>query len=234
MAKHTEIRDWIEGEIRSGRLAVGDRLPTEAELREMFGVSRNPVQKAMTGLVEAGIVTRRRGAGTRVASTGLRGNILRTLDTQLTEPEVAGAHRVDGVRVATAASFPLAAGVLDPGAPLAELVRTKLDTSGAPIALERCVVDLTQVPDLLDQDLVHLTTTAHYMARGIADRHVSSTLTAVHLDAADAALLGVGEDTPILRQVRTIQIAERTPLEIAEFLFHPTNITMEVSQLEPG
>ncbi len=232
MPKHTEVREWIEGEIRAGRFAIGDRLPTEAELMAMFGVSRNPVQKAMSGLVESGLVVRRRGAGSLVASTGLRGNLLRTLDTRLTEPEVAGAHRVDGVRVATAASFPLAAGVLSDSAPLAELVRTKLDSGSAPIALERCIVDLSQVPDLLEQDLVHLTTTAHYTARGIADRRVTSVLSAVHLSAQDAALLGVAEDTPILRQVRTIHIGEGTSLEVAEFLFHPTNITMEVSQLE--
>lgn len=70
-AKHVEIREWIEQEIHSGRLVVGDRLPTERELMERFDVSRNPVQTAMTKLVETGLVRRRRGSGTVVASTGL-------------------------------------------------------------------------------------------------------------------------------------------------------------------
>ena len=78
-AKHVEIREWIEHQIQSGRLSIGDRLPSERELMERFAVSRNPVQTAMSKLVEAGLVQRRRGSGTIVASTGLRSSLLRLL-----------------------------------------------------------------------------------------------------------------------------------------------------------
>ncbi|PCE43408.1 GntR family transcriptional regulator, partial [Acinetobacter baumannii] len=45
-AKHLEIRESIEADIHRGLFDVGQKLPTEKELMERFGVSRNPVQKA--------------------------------------------------------------------------------------------------------------------------------------------------------------------------------------------
>lgn len=231
-AKHTEIREWIESEIRHGRFPVGTKLPTEKELMEWFGVSRNPVQAAMSKLVESGIVVRRRGAGSVVASSGLRSNLLRHLDESLAEPEVAGAHRVINVRVATAGSFQLSTGVLVTETPSAELARVKFGNTSEPIAMERCVIDLSQVPNILDQDLESLTTIAYYNSIGITVRQATSVLSAVHLPAGDAAEIGVTETTPVVRQLRTIFSANEYPIEIAEFLFHPTNMTLEVSQIE--
>lgn len=37
--KYVQIEDHIISEIRNGRLKTGDRIPSEAELVRMFGVS---------------------------------------------------------------------------------------------------------------------------------------------------------------------------------------------------
>ncbi|WP_051298324.1 GntR family transcriptional regulator [Arthrobacter castelli] len=231
-AKHTEIREWVESEIHSGRFSVGDRLPTEMELMQRFGVSRNPVQKAMSGLVEAGIIVRRRGYGSLVASAGLRGNPLRLLNPTLTGPEIEGGHRVVRHHVASTENFPLSKGVLPSGVPVVELTRMKLDGASAPVILERCVVDLSKVPNLLNEHLGELTTVAYYNSLHINVRRVTSVLDAVHLDAADATELGISTQTPVVRQVRTVYIGEAKPIEVAEFIFHPSNMTLEVSQID--
>lgn len=230
--KHQEIREWIESEIRRGSFSVGHKLPTEQELMDRFSVSRTPVQKAMTALVEAGVVARRRGFGTVVASTGLRTNLLRHLDPTLTGPEEEGDHRVIDSRVAGAESFDLSRGSFPDGHPTACLTRLKLDADGLPLAVERCTVDLTIVPDLLSQNLGELTTIAYYNQIGLPVRRANTVLTAVHPSAEDAAALGITASAPIIRQCRTVHLSEDRPVEVAEFLIHPENMTLEVGHID--
>lgn len=52
--------------IASGRYTVGTLLPTEAELGEAFGVSRYTVRQAIQHLRHQGLVSARKGVGTRV------------------------------------------------------------------------------------------------------------------------------------------------------------------------
>ncbi|MBS1848220.1 MAG: FadR family transcriptional regulator [Actinobacteria bacterium] len=52
--------------IRSGQVAGGDRLPTEAELVERIGVSRSAVREAVQSLSFAGVLRVQQGGGTFV------------------------------------------------------------------------------------------------------------------------------------------------------------------------
>ena len=54
--------------IKSDGLEVGERLPSEARLAEMFGVSRAIVREALMRLASDGITEARRGAGSFVKS----------------------------------------------------------------------------------------------------------------------------------------------------------------------
>lgn len=62
-----EIRDAIVADfISNGVTRPGDRLPTEAELCERYGVSRITVRAALRSLQEAGLITVRQGRGSTV------------------------------------------------------------------------------------------------------------------------------------------------------------------------
>jgi GntR family transcriptional regulator len=65
---YIRIHDEIKGEIENGVWKVGDRLPSERELSETFGVSRMTLRQAIQTLSEEGILDRRVGSGTYVAS----------------------------------------------------------------------------------------------------------------------------------------------------------------------
>ncbi|HWU72267.1 MAG TPA: FCD domain-containing protein [Sphingomonas sp.] len=52
--------------INRDRLEVGDRLPSEARLAELFGISRTIVREALVRLASDGITEARRGAGSFV------------------------------------------------------------------------------------------------------------------------------------------------------------------------
>jgi GntR family transcriptional regulator, transcriptional repressor for pyruvate dehydrogenase complex len=65
-----ELVDAIGDRIRDGRLAAGDKLPTEAEIMEAFGVSRTVVREALSKLQAGGQVRTRHGIGTFVVGAG--------------------------------------------------------------------------------------------------------------------------------------------------------------------
>jgi GntR family transcriptional repressor for pyruvate dehydrogenase complex len=63
-----KVADMMLETILSDRLKVGDRLPSERELGEQFGVSRTVVREAVRALVTKGVIDVRSGSGLRVAA----------------------------------------------------------------------------------------------------------------------------------------------------------------------
>src|ERR1700756_2142641 len=55
--------------VRRGDLEPGMAVPPERDLADTFGVSRITIRKALGGLVDQGLLTRRQGAGTFVAAS---------------------------------------------------------------------------------------------------------------------------------------------------------------------
>lgn len=65
-----ELLDALADRIRDGRLAAGQKLPTEAAIMEEFGVSRTVVREAISRLQAGGLVATRHGVGTFVVGAG--------------------------------------------------------------------------------------------------------------------------------------------------------------------
>ena len=64
---YAQLVGIIKRNISTGVLAVGESLPSEAELCRAMGVSRNTVRQAIGELEDEGLVVRKRGRGTFVA-----------------------------------------------------------------------------------------------------------------------------------------------------------------------
>jgi len=82
-----QLKKFIIEKIEKGELKPGDRIPTEQELCQMFGISRTPVRQALTELAYEGILYRRPGRGTFVSEgllPSLGGNI-RTIKVMIPE-----------------------------------------------------------------------------------------------------------------------------------------------------
>lgn len=62
--------DELTARVRSGQLAPGAKLPTEAEIMGEFGVSRTVVREAISRLQAAGLMQTRHGVGTFVNEVG--------------------------------------------------------------------------------------------------------------------------------------------------------------------
>jgi ABC-type glycerol-3-phosphate transport system substrate-binding protein len=64
---YRQLKLQFKQQINAGLLHPGDRLPTERELCERYGISRAPARQALTELAREGYVYRRAGRGTFVA-----------------------------------------------------------------------------------------------------------------------------------------------------------------------
>ncbi|MGV9734107.1 GntR family transcriptional regulator [Rhodococcus aetherivorans] len=58
------VAEQLRRRAERGEYAVGDKLPTEDQLRHTFGVSRHTIRQAIGHLVEVGMVHRVQGSGT--------------------------------------------------------------------------------------------------------------------------------------------------------------------------
>jgi len=64
---YVQIQEFLAEQILAGELSPESRIPSERELSQELGVSRMTVRRAITELVNEGLIERRHGAGTFVA-----------------------------------------------------------------------------------------------------------------------------------------------------------------------
>jgi DNA-binding GntR family transcriptional regulator len=67
--KYKQIYNHLLKEISAGKLKSGDKMPSEKELCDMFGVSRITSKKALEMLIENRLISRQRGKGSFVKGT---------------------------------------------------------------------------------------------------------------------------------------------------------------------
>jgi multiple sugar transport system substrate-binding protein len=67
-----QLKTLLLEEILEGRYGPGDRLPTEHELCDQYGISRTPVSRALSELAEEGVILRHRRRGSFVNAHWLR------------------------------------------------------------------------------------------------------------------------------------------------------------------
>ncbi len=67
MAIWRKIHATLRSEITEGLYKTGDRLPTEKDLSERFGVNRHTVRRALAEMTTEGVISVRRGSGAYVA-----------------------------------------------------------------------------------------------------------------------------------------------------------------------
>jgi len=82
---YEEIKDQLALLITSGKLKIGDKLPSTKEMAEQFGVGRSTMREALSALKAIGMIEIRQGGGCRVVS-----------DQPLSETSASDALRLQG------------------------------------------------------------------------------------------------------------------------------------------
>lgn len=65
MKAHETVMNWVTEELKSGRLGIGDHLPSERALAETLGVSRSSLREALRVLEALGSISSATGSGPR-------------------------------------------------------------------------------------------------------------------------------------------------------------------------
>lgn len=99
------VVDRLRDDIRAGNLPIGSRIPTEAKLVEMFGVSRPSVREAVRSLVQLGLLDTRQGDGTYVVAADEMAVALQNMVGAADEAEILAVRRALDVLAAREAAL---------------------------------------------------------------------------------------------------------------------------------
>jgi len=218
--QYRRIARLLRAKIEAGEYAVGTRIPGERELATLYGVSRITTRHAIADLVQRGLLVRRQGRGTFVATRRVEPFLLghfsfsEALRAQglLTSTRVL-AQRTELAAPAVAAELQVLA-----GAALAHLVRLRR-VDGDLFAVERTWLPLGRLPGI---DTVDFERHALYDVLreryGVHPSRARETFEPVVLGAEDARTLGSKKGTAALLLVRTTYDEDDRPIEVAHAL----------------
>jgi GntR family histidine utilization transcriptional repressor len=190
-ALHQRIGADISHKIRSGEWPPGFRIPFEHELTRQYGCARATVNKAVQALAAAGLVERRRRAGTFVVRPRIHSAVLEIPDIEGEITRRGLTYAYEFLAAATRAADPDDADVAAMGAPGQLLdLRCRHVADGRPFAFEERVINLTSVPEAADADFADEAPGAWLRAH-VAWTEARHQISAVNPDPVIARRLGV-------------------------------------------
>lgn len=144
---YLRLRRAIRNVVERQDIQSGQALPSERDLARALTVSRVTVRKALEGLMEAGLLVRRRGAGTFIAERIVKP--IARLSSFTEDLRERGLHpRSEFLERTRGAATPEEAMALNlsPGASVVRLYRVRY-SGDEPLAVERSVVPASVLPD---------------------------------------------------------------------------------------
>ncbi|GHF13125.1 GntR family transcriptional regulator [Streptomyces spiralis] len=231
---YLRIRNEFEQQIRSGTLPPGSRLPTEAELQQLYSIGRATAQRVLSELAQAGLVERHRRRGTFVTEGARQENLLRFVNTSLPGPKILGRHAVESATVVQARDAGLEMPGVNDDTPVHQLRRLKFDVDDNVIAVELSVVPFALAPRLQEEDLGHLTVHDYFARMGIPAAKSRIYIDPIALDAATAAQLRVPEGQAVIRLRRLTWLTDGKLAEARWDIIRPDLVEFFLEQtIEP-
>lgn len=186
---HERIRREIEAAILSGALRPGARLPTEHELMQQHGCARMTVNKALSALVAAGLVDRRKRAGSFVARPKVHSMVLDVPDLEQEVMQRGQRYRFDLLgREVNRADPGRAEEVQLAGGGDLLLLEGVHFADDVPLACEARLISLSAVPEIAGQSFDGASPGA-WLLRHVPWTEAETRIAAVSADVAIAARL---------------------------------------------
>ncbi len=207
---YLQVREYLAEQIFRGELAPDSKLPSERELSRALDISRMTVRRAITELVNEGLLNRRHGSGTYVAKPRVSYEAHELVSyTQ--------AMRARGISVGSqllefsqvVASRRLAEQLqVEIGHVLYHVARLRL-ANRVPTVLERSFLSTERTPGLEEYDLEKTSIYDLLLAAyGVRIGRVTQTIEAVTASDIVAKQLRVDDGFPLLMITRTIYRAQ--------------------------
>jgi GntR family histidine utilization transcriptional repressor len=193
IALYQRIRSDIESRILSGEWPPGHRVPFEHELMESYSCSRMTVNKVLSGLAAAGLVERRRRAGSFVSRPKVHSAVLQIPDLKA-EVESRGerySYRLLERQKRVATRQDKARLEVDLRAPVLAL-RCLHEAAKQPFALEDRLLNVKAVPESLQQDFSIVAPSA-WLVDHVPWTEAEHRISACNADKSLAAALKIDE-----------------------------------------
>jgi len=213
-----QIKETLKEKIESGSMDPHERLPSERELEEEYGISRMTARRALTELESEGYAYREQGKGSFVAEPKLRQGLLQL--TGFTE-DMKSRRMKPGARVLEKrlieSDEELAKKLsMGPGEKVFKLQRVRL-AEGEPLAIETTRLQYSlckgiEEYDFSERSLYSTLRSSFNIELSRAEQSVEASLA----NEFEADNLLVDQGAPMLRTERTTFIGdEKTPIEYA-------------------
>lgn len=220
---HQRIRDELVACVESGSLGGRERLPSEAELAQRYGVTRMTVRQALSAMVNDGLLVRRRGVGTFVAENARNRRNMSRLTGFAEEMAHDGRSvqtRILDQRIVPASAEIAAALGLDEGVHTTHLGRVRA-IEGVPTIVQHSWLPYDLDPELWHRPLLDSSLYATLREQGIELRRADQRFAAVPATKELAKQLDVAARTPLLRIERVTLDDRNIAVELARSWMRP-------------
>lgn len=189
-----QVKEIIREKIVAGLWPPGTKLPSENELANLFSVSRITIRQAVLDLVRQGLLYRKQGKGTFVASPKVEADFIKVFFPE----ELTSEHKNISIeQIAAAPSIVQALGLAE-NEQVLRLIRVRFFNNEAAV-LEKSYVPATLCPDLLlDPPTGKL---YKYLAEkyGIYFERAETYVEPIILGEFESKLLGIKKGMPALQ-----------------------------------
>lgn len=155
VALYYQLKEILSQRILSNEWSLGERLPTEFELCEQYGVSRITVRQALAELEREGLIVRKQGLGTFVSIPRIEQNLTSFYSFSEEFKKRGLKPKTEVVDFSTVVASPKIQGIFDLGDQQRVYAFTRLRlASEIPIAIESTYLPVNLFPDLTREELV--------------------------------------------------------------------------------
>lgn len=215
---YQQVIDDIRQEIERGHYIVGQKIPSESELSEIYDVSRITIRRAIEELSAAGYVTKKQGKGTYVNPRKIHKKVLQTSPSQNFSSMCRDADRVPGARlIQREVGYPTSreAALLGIGERVRVMAIRRVRTAdGIPISFETLILPLEEFSYLLEEDLDDVSfydTLERHGARN-PGKPMHTWMELIRANEELAGLLRVSVGEPLFDEVGVISDEDGNPL----------------------
>lgn len=206
--------------IRSREWPPGAQIPHEADLAQEMGCARATVNRALRDLAEAGLLERRRKAGTRVSLNPVR---KATFDIPIIRQDIEDRAQTYGYQLLsretkTAPDAILTQLSLPPGTALTHILALHL-ADGAPFCLEDRWVNSATVPEFANADLTQISAN-EWLVQNAPFSGGDIAFGAISADTETASRLNCAPGTALLTIERATW-AGPTPITSVQLVYAP-------------
>ncbi|WUT01425.1 GntR family transcriptional regulator [Streptomyces sp. NBC_00708] len=214
--------------IESGVLTPGTRLENEISLADRFGLSRPTMRQAMQHLVDKGLLSRKRGVGTRVITDRVRRQgELTSLHEDLRREGRHPRTEVLSMRTRPAEGRIASALRLEPGTDTVVLRRLRY-ADDEPVALLENHLPAGLL-DPTEEDLVAHGLYTLLRRAGVTLRSAEQTIGARRATAAESRLLAEARGGTLLTMERTVLGDGGRPVECGSHLYRASRYSFEMT-----